>query len=52
MPGQDSYSYELAHIFTGGDDEQDLRAKYDRCVAALGLAFDETTPGGRDEKNG
>lgn len=51
MPGQDSYSYELAHIFTGGDSEQDLREKYDRCVAALGLTFDETTPGGRDEKN-
>ncbi|MER7661819.1 MULTISPECIES: ATP-grasp domain-containing protein [unclassified Streptomyces] len=51
MSGQDSYSYELAHIFTGGDDEQDLRDKYDRCVAALGLTFDETTPGGRDEKN-
>ncbi|MEW2085867.1 ATP-grasp domain-containing protein [Streptomyces sp. NPDC005283] len=51
MPGQDSYSYELAHIFTGGGDEQELRDKYDRCVAALGLTFDETTPGGRDEKN-
>ncbi|MGZ3113597.1 ATP-grasp domain-containing protein [Streptomyces sp. H62] len=38
---QDSYSYELAHIFTGGDDEEDLRRKYDRCVAALGLTFDE-----------
>ncbi|MET9377482.1 ATP-grasp domain-containing protein [Streptomyces sp. NPDC002992] len=50
-PQQDSYSYELAHIFTGGDSEEDLRAKYDRCVAALGLAFDETTPGGRDTKN-
>ncbi|MFJ5273048.1 ATP-grasp domain-containing protein [Streptomyces sp. NPDC088358] len=52
LPGQDSYSYELAHIFTGGDSEQDLREKYDRCVAALGLTFDETTPGGRDQKNG
>ncbi|MEV8309731.1 ATP-grasp domain-containing protein [Streptomyces flavidovirens] len=50
-PQQDSYSYELAHIFTGGNSEEDLRAKYDRCVAALGLAFDETEPGGRDQKN-
>jgi hypothetical protein len=50
-PQQDSYSYELAHIFTGGDSEEDLRAKYDRCVAALGLVFDETSPGGRDTKN-
>ncbi|MFK4066929.1 acetyl-CoA carboxylase biotin carboxylase subunit family protein [Streptomyces sp. NPDC029674] len=48
---QDSYSYELAHISTGGDDEQDLRRKYDRCVAALGLAFDDTEPGGRDVTN-
>ncbi|MET4924295.1 ATP-grasp domain-containing protein [Streptomyces sp. PSRA5] len=50
-PGQDSYSYEVAHIFTGGDSEKDLREKFDRCVAALGLAFDRTTPGGRQEKN-
>ncbi|MDQ1040792.1 biotin carboxylase [Streptomyces sp. V3I8] len=39
---QDSYSYELAHIFTGGNSEDELRAKYDRCVAALGLAFDDS----------
>lgn len=51
VPGQDSYSYELAHIFTGGNSEQGIREKYDRCVAALGLAFDQTTPGGRQEKN-
>ncbi|MFI6080348.1 acetyl-CoA carboxylase biotin carboxylase subunit family protein [Streptomyces sp. NPDC051217] len=50
-PGQDSYSYEVAHIFTGGDSEKDLREKFDRCVAALDLAFDETRPGGRGEKN-
>ncbi|MFG2892504.1 ATP-grasp domain-containing protein [Streptomyces sp. NPDC048248] len=51
LSGQDSYSYELAHIFTGGDSEEDLRAKFDRCVAALNLSFDQTSPGGRDEKN-
>ncbi|MEU5802230.1 ATP-grasp domain-containing protein [Streptomyces sp. NPDC047804] len=45
---QDSYSYEVAHIFTGGDDEDDLRRKFDRSVAALGLTFDETEPGGHD----
>lgn len=39
---QDSYSYEVAHIFTGGADEHELREKYDRCVAALPLAFDHT----------
>ncbi|GHH53018.1 ATP-grasp domain-containing protein [Streptomyces candidus] len=48
---QDSYSYEIAHIFTGGDSEEDIRAKYDRCVAALGLDFADTVPGGRDQKN-
>ncbi|MEU0303810.1 ATP-grasp domain-containing protein [Streptomyces sp. NPDC006175] len=47
---QDSYSYEVAHIFTGGDDEEDLRGKFDRCVAALGLTFDETEPGSRGTK--
>ncbi|MFD9503386.1 acetyl-CoA carboxylase biotin carboxylase subunit family protein [Streptomyces sp. NPDC060035] len=51
VPQQDSYSYEVAHIFTGGDDEDDLRRKFDRCVAALGLTFDETAPGGRDHKS-
>ncbi|MEU5582397.1 ATP-grasp domain-containing protein [Streptomyces huasconensis] len=48
---QDSYSYELAHFAIGGDDEEDVRRKYDRCVAALGLTFDETEPGGRDVTN-
>ncbi|MFZ3561540.1 ATP-grasp domain-containing protein [Streptomyces sp. BH055] len=41
---QDSYSYELAHIFTGGDSEEELREKYDRCVAALDLSFEDTAP--------
>lgn len=45
---QDSYSFELAHIITGGDDEEDLREKYDRCVAALNRLF-EAAPGGRQE---
>ncbi|MFJ2854300.1 ATP-grasp domain-containing protein [Streptomyces rubiginosohelvolus] len=36
---QDSYSYEVAHIFTGGSDEDDLRRKFDQAVAALGLSF-------------
>ncbi|MFH9570598.1 acetyl-CoA carboxylase biotin carboxylase subunit family protein [Streptomyces sp. NPDC017454] len=44
---QDSYSYELAHIFTGGDDEEDMRGKYDQCVAALGLTFDEPAEAAR-----
>lgn len=44
---QDSYSYEVAHIFTGGDDEEELREKYDHCVAALGLTIDEPEAGAR-----
>ncbi|MEE4593447.1 ATP-grasp domain-containing protein [Streptomyces sp. DSM 41524] len=47
---QDSYSFELAHIFTGGDSEEDLREKYDRCVAALNLIFDAGAPGARRER--
>jgi biotin carboxylase len=39
LPEQDSYSYEVAHIFTGGRDEDELREKYDRVVAALDLDF-------------
>lgn len=50
VPGQDSYSYEIAHIFTGADDEEGLRRKFDQCVAALGLSFVDTAPGGRDVK--
>ncbi|CAL9336034.1 hypothetical protein SUDANB145_00167 [Streptomyces sp. enrichment culture] len=44
---QDSYSYEVAHVFTGGDDEEDLRRKFDQCVAALGLVIDEPGAGPR-----
>ncbi|MFF8012227.1 ATP-grasp domain-containing protein [Streptomyces sp. NPDC007929] len=47
LPGQDSYSYELAHIYTGGADEAELREKFDHCVAALGLAL-EDVPAGAD----
>lgn len=39
---QDSYSFEIAHIFTAGADDDELRDKYDRAVAALGLHA--TTP--------
>ncbi|MGH3310220.1 MAG: ATP-grasp domain-containing protein [Streptomyces sp.] len=40
-PGQDSYSYELAHIFVGADSEAEMREKYDRCLAALPFEIDE-----------
>lgn len=39
LPGQDSYSYELANIFVGASDEADLTDKYDRCVDALHFEF-------------
>jgi hypothetical protein len=41
LVGQDSYSYELAHIFIGADSEQEMREKFDRCVASLPFEFDE-----------
>ncbi|MET7596935.1 ATP-grasp domain-containing protein [Streptomyces sp. NPDC004082] len=49
---QDSYSYELAHIFTGGSSEENLREKYDHCVAALGLAFDDVPQRGDGSTSG
>ncbi|MEU3016793.1 MULTISPECIES: biotin carboxylase [unclassified Nocardiopsis] len=39
MLAQDSYSYELAKIITGGADELELRAKFERCVRALRFEF-------------
>jgi hypothetical protein len=41
LPSQDSYSYELADIFIGGEDEPDLVDKYERCVDALRFEFDD-----------
>lgn len=38
---QDSYSFELAQIFVGGDDERDLIDKYERCVQMLPYEFDD-----------
>ncbi len=38
---QDSYSYELADIHMGARDEDELKAKYERCVDALRFEFDE-----------
>ncbi len=32
---QDSYSFELANLFLGGRDREDLLEKYNRCVALL-----------------
>lgn len=41
LPGQDSYSYELADIFVGADNEPDMTDRYERCVRALHFEFDE-----------
>ena len=45
MPGQDSYSFELAHIFVGADSEQEMQKKYDRITEALRFEFDGATSG-------
>ena len=37
---QDSYSYELAAIFLGADDEADLLRRYAWCQQALGLELE------------
>ncbi|EPH43242.1 ATP-grasp domain-containing protein [Streptomyces aurantiacus] len=37
----DSYSYELAHVYTAAADQKELRDKYTRAVAALDFRFDE-----------
>ncbi|GAB3693648.1 ATP-grasp domain-containing protein [Saccharopolyspora tripterygii] len=41
LPAQDSYSYELFAVYLGAEDEQDLRAKFDRCVELLPFTLDE-----------
>jgi len=39
--GEDSYSFVLAEIYTGGDDETELAAKYAACVEELGFEIDD-----------
>lgn len=43
---QDSYSYKIANIYLGADDEDELTDKYERCVQALPFEIDddETDP--------
>lgn len=41
LPAQDSYSYELADIFTGAGSEAELRKNYEECVRALRFEFDD-----------
>jgi hypothetical protein len=39
--GEDSYSFVLAEIYTGGDDEAELAARYAACVEALTFQVDD-----------
>ncbi|WP_159942369.1 MULTISPECIES: ATP-grasp domain-containing protein [unclassified Nocardiopsis] len=41
LKAQDSYSYELAKITIGAEDETEMRAKYERCVEELRFEFEE-----------
>ncbi|TDC60851.1 biotin carboxylase [Actinomadura sp. GC306] len=41
LPLQDSYSYQIGHIFMGAADEADLVARYERCLARLRIDIDE-----------
>ena len=39
LPDQDSYSYEVAVIFVGGENHADVRAKYEQALNRLPLRF-------------
>jgi hypothetical protein len=41
LPAQDSYSYILANIYVGAQDEAELTEKYQRCVRALPFDIDD-----------
>jgi hypothetical protein len=43
LTGQDSYSYILANIYVGANDEAELTDKYHRCVQALPFEIDEVS---------
>lgn len=41
LPGQDSCSYELAHLFVAAQTEREMEHKYRRCVETLRFGFEE-----------
>jgi hypothetical protein len=41
LTGQDSYSYIIANIYIGAEDEAELTDKYERCVRALPFEIDK-----------
>ncbi|HEY3471907.1 MAG TPA: biotin carboxylase, partial [Amycolatopsis sp.] len=40
LPEQDSYSFELAHLFVAAHTEHEMVRKYEACVDALRFEFD------------
>lgn len=41
MPDQDSYSYEVAVIFVGANDDDELVQKYEQCLERLPIEFED-----------
>ncbi|MFD4368490.1 ATP-grasp domain-containing protein [Rhodococcus sp. NPDC058521] len=44
MSAQDSYSFELAYVYVGGDDDEEVRRKYRDVVDHLEFEFGEEEP--------
>lgn len=42
LPEQDSYSYELAHLFVRANSNTEMQEKYRKCVDLLRFEFDES----------
>lgn len=40
LPDQDSYSYKIANIYVGGDDDSEVRKRFERCAELLHFEFD------------
>ena len=41
LADQDSYSYKIANIYVGGDDDDQVRERFERCADLLRFEFDE-----------
>ena len=41
LPDQDSYSYKIANIYIGGDDDDQVAERFERCAALLTFEFDD-----------
>ncbi len=44
LRGQDSYSFEIADLFLGGEDEMELHAKFHEIMTMLDFQFSEVLP--------